>query len=543
MLITNPSPMDDSHAPPPYTPSSPISEQAPNFPIGTGLRGGDAHLPSRPDAVHFHSAAAYLQERPCTIQYPSYILNHTLLFPPNATRDDLPFPQPQDQYQSRDVSMEDWDTFVNYLLPTDVDSAGGKGRLGRPRSKDTLRDREVVEAVLAEWHEGFFGPRGIQIDARFPTTSHLETSPPPPFTSTANVGVYPDAGPSTNERAPMPSQPPLPYGQSPLQWARNNLAGTRLGSGPLGRLLSGNRDQQPGVQDDFRSRRERHRHDMRERRNRSVSSSSTSSSSSSSSSDSGHGAQGGHHRRVHHGGRHHGRGRRRHGHGEHHHRLHRSSSSSSSSSESSVGSMSSSDFSGADANEVRRSFVALRQNLNNKAYLSSAVRQFKNEIRESRRQHHDVSRNMRNMGKDQHRQLKAQRKGMKAELKSLVKEARAMRKADRKVRKAERKSQRAHRRAERRGMDANAISQKAVAKAEAKALKALRKAVKANEAANEKAVEAEERARVHGGRSWDTSRGVEAEDLTRERDLAERTRSLDLNEKTGQETGVCAPNE
>ncbi|KAL8720037.1 MAG: hypothetical protein Q9225_003053 [Loekoesia sp. 1 TL-2023] len=217
MLILNPSPLGDSSAPPPYTLSSSIAAEASDLPIGSGLRGGDAQPPITANDPGFQSAAAYLQERPYNDQYPNNIRNHTLIFSPNTTRDDLPFPQPEDQYHSRDVSMEDWNTFVNYLLPIDVDSAGGKSRLGRPRSKDVLRDRDRIEAVLAEWHEGFFGPRGIRMEARFPATSHLDVSPPPPFTSTADVGFYPEVNPSTDQRAPMPPQPPMPS-QPPMSY-------------------------------------------------------------------------------------------------------------------------------------------------------------------------------------------------------------------------------------------------------------------------------------------------------------------------------------
>ncbi|KAL8739006.1 MAG: hypothetical protein Q9181_000288 [Wetmoreana brouardii] len=596
MLIPNPSQAEDSLSPPPYTPTSSSSVDPSQVPLEATLRGGDAHPFLSVNDHHFPSAASYLAERPCTAQYSSSILHHTLVFSPNATRDDFPFPQPETQYWSRDVSVHDWDTFLNYLLPPDLGPEDGKGRLSRPRSKDALRDQDRIEAVLAEWHQSFFGPRGIQIEANLPTSSYVNATPPPPFTSTADIGYYPEANSSTSRDAPLPSrasrppmppqpsmppQPPMTYGQSPLQWARNSIIGPRLGSIPLARLLSNNRDQQPGMHENYRSRRERHSHEKRERRGRSPSSSSssssgssagrhhrrrggrhghpgssTSSSSSSPSSNSGHGGWGHHHhhRGGHNGGWGGGRGRHHHhphGHDKHRRRRRSSSSSSSSSSDSSVASISSSDFFGADPQQIRHSIAALRQNPDRKAHLSATIRQFKNDIRQSRRQNHDNTRGIRtSLKRENSRELKAQGKELKAELKGFIKEARALRKADRKVRKAERKSLRAERRAERRGMDAHGKSQRKVAKAEAKALKAQRRAVEAHEMARaSRAVEAKGKARtqedgmLYDGERYDAhtwGNEFEAADRARDCELAERTRSLGLSDTKGQETGIVA---
>ncbi|KAI4167939.1 MAG: hypothetical protein LQ343_006809 [Gyalolechia ehrenbergii] len=537
MPVPNPSPADQSSAPPPYTSTTNLGTERPNSSSISGLRGGDAQSPLTAMEPHFSSAAVYFDDRPCTTQYPSHILNHTITFSPSTKREDFPFPQPEDQYKSRDVSFIDWNTFLNYLLPIDVNAVHERSRLGRSRSKDACKDRDRIEAVLAEWHEGFFGPRGIRIEAWFHAASHLETSPPPPFTSTVDVGYHTEASQSANQRPSMPLQPQMPSqtrmpsGQSPTQWARDNILETRLGSGLLGRLLSGNGKQNPTLQDDFRSWRERHKHDMRVRRGRSSSSSSTSLSSSSSSPDSEYGGRGAHHRRGRHGSRHHGHGTHHHGHGDGRRRC-RSSSTSSSTSTRSTASL---DFSRVDADEVRRSFVAMRQHLNNKTHLSTAVRQFKNEIRQSKRQHRDVSSGMRKMSKEQRHQLKAQGKGMKAELKSLVKEARAVRKADRKVRKAERKTQRARRRADRRGMDAHDLNHKAVAKAE--------QAIEANRMAGEKATEGKERAMAQEDREMHSLRRPEPVVHTAEQDLTGRTRYLGLDDTKKQASGVCPQNE
>ncbi|KAL8688548.1 MAG: hypothetical protein Q9224_004855, partial [Gallowayella concinna] len=457
-----PTQSQDSLPPPPYTSTPIFSSESTDSPFRSSLRGGDAQPSTTLRNHSFESATPFFEDRPCTVQYPSYVLKHVLHVYPDTTRDHLAFPQPGEQWLSRDVSLHDWNTFLNYLLPVDAASSNTKGTLIPQGSRDLSADRDRIDVVLADWHEGFFGPRGIQIEARFPAdSSSSDMPPPPPFTSSVNLPYHhPEADALLNQGKPLPSrssetgtssQPPIPAGQSALQWARTTPAGTMFEFGPLARLLSNNRDQKLPSREDFRSRRERHGHEVRERRGRSSSSSSTASDSH---------ADG--RRRHHMGGRH----RRR--------RSSRSSSSSSlsSSPDSSIASISSSDFSGLDLGQIRHSLATLRADPDRKAQLSATVRQFKSELRQSRRQHRDSARGMRNETKGLKGELKAQRKEIKAELKSFIKDARAAHKADRKVRKAERKAGRAQRRAERRGTGAHAKGVKKVAKAEAKAVKA-----------------------------------------------------------------------
>ncbi|KAL8711316.1 MAG: hypothetical protein Q9220_004213 [cf. Caloplaca sp. 1 TL-2023] len=538
------------------------------------------------DEHHFQSAADYLRERSCNVQYPSYILHHHLVISPLTTRDDLPFPQPEDEYRSRDVNLSDWNTFLNYLMPYDTEPTQKRGRIAELGSKDGLKTQNRIQAVLDEWQEGFFGPRGIHIESSFTANPRSSATPPPPFTSTADVGHYPDASSSTypvHSLPSRPSQPPAPHGRSmppqgsaqsqgsPLHWARNTITGSRFASSPLARLLSGTKDDHSTKPEDLRSRRERHRHEMRERRGRSSSSSSSDSSaggrhhqhrggkherrdSSTSSSSSGSRHRGPRHRG---GGPWGGRGRHHHGHGKHHHHRSSSSSSSSSSSDASIASFSSSDFSGADVDQVRHSIATMRQN---PAHFAAAVRQFKNDLHQSRRQHHDMARGMRggSHNRGYKHELKAQRKEMKAELKGFIREVRVMRKADRKIRRYERKSQRAHRKAERKGVHAHAKGQRKLAKVERKALKAQRKAVEVTEQGRVRSMEAEGRmgnARredliweapdehlVRGGVVNEQERGVipETKEQTRNDDgaLAARTRLLGMDGTVRREKGV-----
>ncbi|KAL8802599.1 MAG: hypothetical protein Q9182_003689 [Xanthomendoza sp. 2 TL-2023] len=210
---------------------------------------------------------------------------------------------------------------------------------------------------------------------------------------------------------------------------------------------------------------------------------------------------------------------------------------------SSIASISSSDFSGVDLGQIRDSLAILRADPDRKVRLSATVRQFKSELRQSRRQHRDSARGKRNETKGLKGELKAQHKEMKAELKSFIKDARAAHKADRKVRKAERKAGRAKRRAERRGTDAHAKGEKKVAKAEARALKAQRRVLEVDAIARARAMQAD--GLSNGGREdgllpYPAGEKVfEEERRDGEQEIAVRTRSMDLTDTKGQESGIC----
>lgn len=105
----------------------------------------------------FASAAGYFEERQSTIQQPEFVLRHSLNLFPGITRNDLPFPQPEDRYRARDVSEVDWYTFMNYLLPL----AHEEINKAKHSATEESAEEERYAAVVAEWNEGFFGQRGI----------------------------------------------------------------------------------------------------------------------------------------------------------------------------------------------------------------------------------------------------------------------------------------------------------------------------------------------------------------------------------------------
>ncbi len=155
----------DEHPPPPppYTPQSLSSGTSFSTTITLAfrpsLRGGYIRPGSSFNQIELASAAAYFEERAYTLQHPSYILEHRVVVPPDVSRESLHYPQPEEQYQERDVSVADWQTFVNFLLPARAESSAEKDNAG----EDPDERFERIDAVAAEWNEGFFGPRGIRI--------------------------------------------------------------------------------------------------------------------------------------------------------------------------------------------------------------------------------------------------------------------------------------------------------------------------------------------------------------------------------------------
>jgi hypothetical protein len=177
----------EENPPPPYAPHNPSLTDSFSttitLPVRPCLRGGYIRptlSPGEPDlAAAASSARLYFEERPCMVQYPSYILEHHITLPAATTREPLKFPHPEQKYQERDVSVADWNTFVNYLVLDHTESLAEKEEDSNDRS-------ERIEAVLVEWNDGFFGPRGIHI--------HYDSLPAeaPAYTPRGGVSVHPE---------------------------------------------------------------------------------------------------------------------------------------------------------------------------------------------------------------------------------------------------------------------------------------------------------------------------------------------------------------
>ncbi|KAL9596541.1 MAG: hypothetical protein Q9219_005719 [cf. Caloplaca sp. 3 TL-2023] len=170
--------MDQELPPPPYS----LHDPSPSSPTTT---------PNTAPCDNPHvSGAAYFEMRPPTRPSPAGTLPCHIAVLPDATATHLPMPEPNRILVDRDVDSHDWITFVNHLLPDlpyhptaksnacqgkSVDTKGGFGRVEPEQealaSSVTESERQrKVKAVVEEWNQGFFLPRGIQIVARVEVT-------------------------------------------------------------------------------------------------------------------------------------------------------------------------------------------------------------------------------------------------------------------------------------------------------------------------------------------------------------------------------------
>ncbi|MCJ1271535.1 hypothetical protein MMC22_011437 [Lobaria immixta] len=217
----SPAPPELAHVPPPppYTPQEDFSPASPHATLSalasnsdassirTSMRGGYIRPTPQGEEFPFSSAAAYFEERPCVIPYPRFVLEHHVVFPPDATREALGFPEPEERYRARDVHTTDWYTFVNYLLPSHHSTSNEKPGSSQENKDSHFREdisewHARIEAVVAEWNEGFFGPRGIRIYPAFVSAQA------PAYRSTTSLPA-PTAVPMPSQ----PNQPPQPYEQ------------------------------------------------------------------------------------------------------------------------------------------------------------------------------------------------------------------------------------------------------------------------------------------------------------------------------------------
>ncbi|KAI9701566.1 MAG: hypothetical protein M1836_001622 [Candelina mexicana] len=207
-----------SSALPPYEPSTlPSQTSTTNFTPSPSTLSPAIYTPlTSPDTYAqpcspFHrqmitelsSAAAYFEERQSSLQSYDEILTHIMVITPSSTPETIAFPP--HGWLNRDVNYQDFATFLNYLLPHQIASPASPtsekqhGSNEKCEALQPISDPERqanIAAVVAEWNEGFFNPRGLRVEAFSPTA--------PPRYSVPNDGAasHTAAGPSrfrTNE--------------------------------------------------------------------------------------------------------------------------------------------------------------------------------------------------------------------------------------------------------------------------------------------------------------------------------------------------------
>ncbi|KAK1724965.1 hypothetical protein CaCOL14_010659 [Colletotrichum acutatum] len=92
---------------------------------------------------------------------PDSIHIHHIIVGPGATALSLPFPDPVDVWQTRDISVQDWAAFASNItaaLDTTVD-VDDKKQLSNANECKEKRLMEIVEG----WNGGFFEKRGLKV--------------------------------------------------------------------------------------------------------------------------------------------------------------------------------------------------------------------------------------------------------------------------------------------------------------------------------------------------------------------------------------------
>jgi hypothetical protein len=149
--------------------------------------------------VSSSSAIAYFESRPVDGQTPALAISlKKITVNPRTQPEDLPYPQ---GWAAKDITQQDWQTFVNFLLPEHIaavnnDVADRKLQqelmeermhqlslaLGDDKSRADISEVDAqlsplrqllssrsteslstISATISEWNEGFFKPRGVQI--------------------------------------------------------------------------------------------------------------------------------------------------------------------------------------------------------------------------------------------------------------------------------------------------------------------------------------------------------------------------------------------
>jgi hypothetical protein len=189
---------------PAVLPAAPVPSYALNPNISCQPLTATSSIPdtaSREDLAKagFISAAPYFELRSPQRSRPRHNLYHHMTITPGHSPGNLPFPHPGQKWISREVDHHDWTTFLTHLFPPaaaenhngpyeleaniDMDMAGlslnnsGSRDQSRPllgetsqnypdgkQSRELERLRQVrIEAVKAQWNEGFFMRRGLEV--------------------------------------------------------------------------------------------------------------------------------------------------------------------------------------------------------------------------------------------------------------------------------------------------------------------------------------------------------------------------------------------
>ncbi|RDW91188.1 hypothetical protein BP5796_02353 [Coleophoma crateriformis] len=178
---------------------------------------GSEHHGDGVDHASVSSAAVYIESRSFEGPAPSPLMVYSIVLDSHTNPDSLAYPDPEHAWLERDVTKNDWNTFLNHLFPTHSTAVNERitnQKLGVDWIGDGLREIRLVEqktdkldthsptrrltnleGTLAEWNDNFFKPRGLQIRVANVPEDHTLSNIPSPREA-INEGSRQIGGPS-----------------------------------------------------------------------------------------------------------------------------------------------------------------------------------------------------------------------------------------------------------------------------------------------------------------------------------------------------------
>ncbi|TGJ75892.1 hypothetical protein E0Z10_g10939, partial [Xylaria hypoxylon] len=232
----HPSGADDDVSIAPSSSHSNIIDTPPESPsdaqFGFAESSSDQHIAA--------SSLNYFDSRPPN-RSPGPSITVGLEITPDSAPSDFPYP---DWAPGCDVSQQDWQTFMNYLMPEhaaranshiidhklrvegDAQSSAHDGiaktRLEPPKSSASVSaGPQNIDTVTREWNHGFFQPRGVTIRRTSPAEPAAESQTQEPGTSPANR-----AGGEQGQSQP---QQPGSWWRNPFGFVDGNNGSLRVG--------------------------------------------------------------------------------------------------------------------------------------------------------------------------------------------------------------------------------------------------------------------------------------------------------------------------
>ncbi|KAI2638854.1 hypothetical protein GGS26DRAFT_360209 [Hypomontagnella submonticulosa] len=233
--------MDDV-PPPPYTETDIYSHSGRSPAARPGSNDDDASVtassshsviytpPETPRESHYNftgaddhrtvtSVHSYFESRPALRRQSSQNLAIMLAVTDDASPNDFPYPSWASEH---DTTEQDWQTFLNYLLPNhssranshiadrklraEVDSQSPPSPTGRSiaeaqlgQIKSPTDSQHDVDTMIREWNDGFFGPRGVTIH-RAPSQTRSPDAAQTPGQQTPTAESQREAQPQTQEQ-------------------------------------------------------------------------------------------------------------------------------------------------------------------------------------------------------------------------------------------------------------------------------------------------------------------------------------------------------